>query len=166
MRITAWYPTPAAWGPTKHLTGSGEGAGPERGWAVSSVSSGLSFDLLATPCDPSRSSARGLPPLPQTSRKSLFSGQISLFGAAAASRLQQRLPDTLLRNSGRPRPRQGPAPELARSAHARQAARRARKNTGAAEEINLLFLATSTPEGSRPPGGRSVRLAVGRSSSF
>lgn len=166
MRIPAWYPTPAAWGPTKHLTGSGEGAGPERGWAVSSVSSVLGFDLLATPCDPPRVECPRDPSAPPDLQEIPFSGQISLFGAAAASRLQQRLPDTLLRNSGRPRPRQGPAPELARSAHARQAARRARKNTGAAGEINLLLLATSTPEGSRPPGGRRVRLAVGRSWSF
>lgn len=80
MRIPAWYPTPAAWGPTKHLTGSGEGAGPERGWAVSSVSSVLGFDLLATPCDPPESSARGLPPLPQISRKSLFLGKSHFSG--------------------------------------------------------------------------------------
>lgn len=167
MRILAWYPTPAAWGPTKHLTGSGEGAGPERGWAVSSVSSMLGFNLLATPCDPPRVESPRPPSAPLDLQEIPFSGQISLFGAAAASRLQQRLPDTLLRNSGRPRPRQGPAPELARSAHSRQAARRRGRTQGQQQWNSTCYcFATSTPERSRPPGGRSVRLAVGSSSSF
>lgn len=166
MRIPAWYPTPAAWGPTKHLTGSGEGAGPERGWAVSSVSSVLGFDLLATPCDPPRFGYQRGPSAPPDLQEIPFSGQISLFGAAAASRLQQRLPDTLLRNSGRPRPRRGPAPESARSTHARQVARRRGRTQGQQRNSTCYCFATSTPEGSWPPGRRSVRQAVGRSSSF
>lgn len=90
----------------------------------------LGFNLLATLCDPPRVESPRPPSAPLDLQEIPFSGQISLFGAAAASRLQQKLPDTLLRNSGRPRPRQGPAPELARSAHARQAARRRGRTQG------------------------------------